>query len=144
MLSLDVCGPFRVRGEDADGKGYKYVLVGAYSLPRLKEEDFKKSGEEQVPDEPPPMPPPEGEPGEEIAPEVTHDLPSIQELFGEEDVEVPDAEVEGRLAAGAVQDFFEEEDEPMPPFSTDDVAEMTELNQKFREVFQQVGDLLDI
>ena len=148
VLSLDVCGPFRVRGEDADGKGYRYAVVGAYSLPRLQEED-KKSGGEHVPDEPPPLPPPEEEPGEENEPgavhDVPHDLPSIEELFGDEDVEVPDAEVEGRLATGAVLDFLEEEEEeePMPPLSEKDVAEMTELDQNFREVFQQVGDLLE-
>ena len=51
---------------------------------------------------------------------------------------------ERRLAAAAIQDFLHEaEDEPMPPSSTTDVAEMTELNEKFREVFQQVGDTIE-
>ena len=117
---------FSKSGEDADGKGYRYALVGAYSLPRLQEDD-KKSGGEQVPDEPP-LPPPEEEPGEETEQGAVHDLPSTEELSGDEDVEVPDAEVEGRLAAGAVLDFLEEEEEPMPPLSAKDVAEMTELN----------------
>ena len=36
-LSLDICGPFRKRGEDPDHRDYKYALIGAYCLPREKE-----------------------------------------------------------------------------------------------------------
>ena len=32
-LSLDLCGPFRQRGETADAKGYRYALVGNYTMP---------------------------------------------------------------------------------------------------------------
>ncbi|CAE7520995.1 RE1 [Symbiodinium sp. CCMP2456] len=35
-LSLDICGPMRTRGESPDGKGYRYLLVGAYSHPKLE------------------------------------------------------------------------------------------------------------
>ncbi|CAE7481190.1 RE1 [Symbiodinium sp. CCMP2592] len=34
-LSLDLCGPFREKEETADAKGYRYALVGAYTMPRL-------------------------------------------------------------------------------------------------------------
>ena len=35
VLSVDVAGPFRQRGIDADGK-YRYALVGSYCMPRLE------------------------------------------------------------------------------------------------------------
>ncbi|CAE7211932.1 GIP, partial [Symbiodinium necroappetens] len=34
-LSLDICGPMRTRGESQEGKKFRYLLVGAYSHPRL-------------------------------------------------------------------------------------------------------------
>ena len=34
-LSLDICGPVRTRGESQEGKKFRYLLVGAYSHPRL-------------------------------------------------------------------------------------------------------------
>ena len=34
-LSLDLCGPFRQKGENADGKGYRYALVGNYTMPNI-------------------------------------------------------------------------------------------------------------
>ncbi|CAE7845141.1 GIP, partial [Symbiodinium necroappetens] len=56
-LSLDLCGPFRVKGETADAKGYRYALVGNYTMPlisgykdyqlpeELLEQDFRGEGE---------------------------------------------------------------------------------------------------
>ncbi|CAE7497148.1 RE1 [Symbiodinium sp. CCMP2592] len=35
-LGLDLCGPFRVHGETADAKGYRYALVGVYTMPKLQ------------------------------------------------------------------------------------------------------------
>ena len=43
VLSVDVAGPFRSRGIDADGK-YRYALVGSYCMPKLpsyKEPDLE-------------------------------------------------------------------------------------------------------
>ena len=34
-LSLDLCGPFRVKGETADARGYRYALVGNYTMPLM-------------------------------------------------------------------------------------------------------------
>ena len=34
-LSMDICGPMRTRGESPDGKKFRYLLVGAYSHPKL-------------------------------------------------------------------------------------------------------------
>ena len=45
VLSVDVAGPFRTKGCDADGK-YRYVLVGSYCMPKL--EGYK---DVQIPDE---------------------------------------------------------------------------------------------
>ena len=44
-LSLDICGPFRKRGEDPDHRDYKYALIGAYCLPRDKEVSHGKFSE---------------------------------------------------------------------------------------------------
>ena len=35
-LSLDIAGPFREKGEFGENKGFRYVLVGSYILPRLE------------------------------------------------------------------------------------------------------------
>ena len=35
-LSLDILGPLRVKGETADEKKYRYVLVGSYTMPKLE------------------------------------------------------------------------------------------------------------
>ena len=68
-LSLDICGPMRTRGESQEGKKFRYLLVGAYSHPRLdlpkdhkmppvEEEDVVEPEldpfeEEDKPDDPP-------------------------------------------------------------------------------------------
>ena len=36
VLSLDLCGPFRVKGDYAGAKGYKYALIGAYVMSKLQ------------------------------------------------------------------------------------------------------------
>ena len=44
-LSLDVAGPFRVKAADPDHSDYRYMLVGAYTYPRLeKEQSSQKKG----------------------------------------------------------------------------------------------------
>ena len=35
VLSMDLCGPFRTKGEYAGAKGYKYALIGAYVMPKI-------------------------------------------------------------------------------------------------------------
>ena len=37
-LSLDVAGPFRVKAADPDHNDYRYLLIGAYTYPRLEKE----------------------------------------------------------------------------------------------------------
>ena len=51
-LGLDLCGPFRVHGETADAKGYRYALMGVYTMPRLIGfRDYKIPGEEEEVDD---------------------------------------------------------------------------------------------
>ncbi|CAE7605479.1 GIP [Symbiodinium sp. CCMP2592] len=45
VLSMDLCGPFRVKGEYGGSKGFKYALIGAYVMPKLHE-----SKEAPIPD----------------------------------------------------------------------------------------------
>ena len=35
VLSVDLCGPFRVKGDYAGAKGYKYALIAAYVMPKI-------------------------------------------------------------------------------------------------------------
>ena len=46
-LSLDLCGPFRTKGETADAKGYRNALVGNYTMPLI--EGYKDC---KIPEEP--------------------------------------------------------------------------------------------
>ena len=50
-LSLDIAGPMRTKGESPDGKKYRYLLVGAYSHPKLelpKDVPFPDEEEEEI------------------------------------------------------------------------------------------------
>ncbi|CAE7828798.1 RE1 [Symbiodinium sp. CCMP2592] len=62
-LSLDIAGPFRHKAADPNHKDYRYLLVGAYTMPRLPAEEPK-------PEEP------HGLPAEEPKPEEPHVLPA--------------------------------------------------------------------
>ena len=42
-LSLDIAGPFRVKASDPDHSDYRYMLVGAYTYPRLEVEAARSS-----------------------------------------------------------------------------------------------------
>ena len=46
-LSLDVAGPFRVRASDPDHNDYRYMLVGAYTYPRLEVEPARPHKEKK-------------------------------------------------------------------------------------------------
>ncbi|OLP75490.1 Copia protein [Symbiodinium microadriaticum] len=45
-LSLDICGPFRERGETPDHMDYRYALVGAYLLPTFATESNENKAAE--------------------------------------------------------------------------------------------------
>ncbi|CAE7914211.1 GIP, partial [Symbiodinium sp. KB8] len=50
-LSLDIAGPMRTKGESPDGKKYRYLLVGAYTHPKLdlpKDIPFPDEEEEEI------------------------------------------------------------------------------------------------
>ena len=36
VMSVDVCGPFRKKGQSPDGMNYKYMLVASYTMPVIK------------------------------------------------------------------------------------------------------------
>ena len=47
-LSIDISGPYRVAGESVQGSGFRYILAGAYTLPKLdcfKECDLPMEGD---------------------------------------------------------------------------------------------------
>ncbi|CAE7208082.1 RE1, partial [Symbiodinium necroappetens] len=50
-LSLDIAGPMRTKGESPDGKKYRYLLVGAYTHPKLdlpKDIPFPDDEDEEI------------------------------------------------------------------------------------------------
>ena len=51
-LSLDLCGPFRTKGETADAKGYRYALVGNYTMPVIERYKDHKIPEDILEEEP--------------------------------------------------------------------------------------------
>ncbi|CAE7938539.1 TY1B-JR1 [Symbiodinium necroappetens] len=51
-LSLDLCGPFRTKGETADAKGYRYALVGNYTMPMIEGYKDHKIPEDFLEEEP--------------------------------------------------------------------------------------------
>ena len=63
-LSLDIAGPMRIKGESPDGKKYRYLLVGAYSHPKLelpKDIPFPDEEEEEIEPELDPLEEDEGD-----------------------------------------------------------------------------------
>ena len=67
-LSLDVCGPFRKKGEYAGSKGYRYAMIGTYIMPKL--EGYK---DVPIPEEP------------NYAPELAHPEEDFLEEQGPQD-----------------------------------------------------------
>ena len=66
-LSLDVCGPFRRKGEYAGSKGYRYAMVGTYIMPKL--EGYKDVPIPEEPDYAPELAQPEEDFLEEQGPQ---------------------------------------------------------------------------
>ena len=58
-LSLDVCGPFRKKGEYGGSKGFRYALIGTYLMPKL--DGYKDIPIPENPDLEPDEAPPEEE-----------------------------------------------------------------------------------
>ena len=67
VLSVDVAGPLRRKGRSADGKGFRYFLLGAYRYPK---QDLEMERGHPLPEtippncEDPPLPPPPDQPEE--------------------------------------------------------------------------------
>ncbi|CAE7684535.1 TY5A, partial [Symbiodinium sp. KB8] len=78
-LSLDLCGPFRTKGETADAKGYRYALVGNYTMPMIEGYKDHKIPEDTLEEEP-------GDDGGGVGP-----VPSFSDVLDE--VEEPDPEM---------------------------------------------------
>ena len=86
VLSVDVAGPLRRKGRSADGKGFRYFLLGAYRFPKQDLEMEKghpiPEGDVSEREELPPLPPPVEKPPD------AHDDELEMEDGAEEDEEV--------------------------------------------------------
>eukprot|EP00439_Symbiodinium_sp_Y106_P022158 s6090_g2.t1 len=155
-MSLDVCGPFRVRGHTPEAKDLKYMLVASYTMPRLSEGRLgpqdeiinePEGGVGEIPlDGPVPEVPREVPDGP--VPEVPGEVPDgpVPEVPGE----VPDGpvpEVPGEVSDGPVVDldgvFDEEESQGEEAPSQVEQEEMSRQNHEFNELVAEVGDTMN-
>ncbi|CAE7189867.1 TY5A [Symbiodinium sp. KB8] len=142
VLSLDISGPYRVKGETGTRKDFRYVLVGAFMIPKiykdLKEGDDEEKNEGGARDEANGTSMKEdfecseyepSEPGSVIKEGVVAD-------------EVERDEVEGGIGDfGDYEDLFEEAKvgydyvkDPLPE------EELDKTNKEFWDVYKEVGD----
>ncbi|CAE7467813.1 RE1 [Symbiodinium necroappetens] len=142
VLSLDISGPYRVKGETGTRKDFRYVLVGAFMIPKiykdLKEGDGEKRNEEGARDEA------NGTSMKEDF-ECSEYEPSEPGSVLKEGVvtdEVERDEVEGGIGDfGDYEDLFEEAKvsydyvkDPLPE------EELDKTNKEFWDVYKEVGD----
>ncbi|OLQ12084.1 Copia protein [Symbiodinium microadriaticum] len=111
-LSLDLCGPFRVKGETADAKGYRYALVGNYTMPLIS--GYK---DYQIP--------------EELL---------EQDLQGEEEATVESLDDGGGIGESPEEDLFEEGHEPEPEVSDQVKGELDGENDEYKKLFKEIRD----
>ncbi|OLP84473.1 Transposon Ty1-NL2 Gag-Pol polyprotein [Symbiodinium microadriaticum] len=170
VMSLDVCGPFRMKGHTPEAMDQKYMLVASYVMPVLKgsklepEDVILNEGEKGDPDCPedpngvlsggPDCPEdPDGVlSGGPDCPEDPDGVPS----GGPDCPEDPD----GVLSGGQVDEaseglkvhfdgseiigLFEEEEDPGPePLKEAEQAEWDRLNQEYNDLVREVGDTMD-
>ncbi|CAE7409265.1 GIP [Symbiodinium necroappetens] len=142
-LSVDVCGPFRVKGQTPSALDHRYMLVGSYTMPVLKRE-VCEPGDVIVNE-------PEGGVGEieigprEVGTEPADDPgPSGPIEVGTEPADDP-GPVHGDAAlASDLEGVFEVEGEdPTPVVGAQDQEEMDRLNAQYNELVKEVGDRLD-
>ena len=75
-LSLDIAGPFRHKAADPNHKDYRYLLVGAFTMPRLPAEEPKSKEPHVLPTEEPKSEEPHVLPAEEPKSKKPHVLPA--------------------------------------------------------------------
>ena len=140
-LSLDVAGPFRQKAADPDHRDYRYMLIGAYTYPKLEMPEGKSgrakdelkaasdpSGEQPLPDD-----------CQEYAPSGDEAVPPLKcdgDTCGDS-LEVGPAleEEEG--------DVFAEDVEETP--FVDDAEDLKGLTQEeFERIFHEVGEEFDM
>ncbi|OLP91876.1 Copia protein [Symbiodinium microadriaticum] len=148
-MSLDVCGPFRVRGHTPEAMDQKYMLVASYVIPKLKASNG--GPEDEIVNEP------EGgvgyvePPADPVADADSNGvLPGGPVAHADSDGVLPggpvaDADSDGVLPGGPdLEDLFAEEeggrDEPLGDV---DQAEWDRANQEYNELISEVGDRLD-
>ena len=153
VLSVDVAGPFRTRGIDADGK-YRYALIGSYCMPRLEDSPDPPQPDldgERDPDPLQPNPNPgEGRDPDPLQPDPDEgrDPDPLQPDLGEECGldRVPKGDVGGGVGPILDDDeeFLNEEEIAEPPLPPEDQADMDQKNDEYQkyydEVHKEVGD----
>ncbi|CAE7214330.1 RE1 [Symbiodinium microadriaticum] len=158
VLSVDVAGPFRAKGIDADGK-YRYALIGSYCMPRLDghqdadvQQDFPRDpDEERDPDSLQPDPD-EGRDPDSLQPDPNEgrDPDSLQldpSGGGDSGRMRPDDDGKG---VGVILDedenYLDEEEATEHLPSPEDQIDMDQKNDEYRkfyeDVYKEVGDPL--
>ena len=150
-LSVDVAGPFRVKGQTPQALDYKYMLVGSYTMPVLKTGQCEP--EHLIVNEP------EGGIGEcdpgpsapgDVAEEPLEDPgPSAHGDVAEEPLEDPGPsalgeDLEKPEESVDMEGLFElEGDEVIQPVGDLDQDEMARLNEQYNELVKEVGDKMN-
>ncbi|CAE7250766.1 ATG18, partial [Symbiodinium sp. CCMP2456] len=132
VLSVDVAGPFRTRGIDADGK-YRYALVGSYCMPRLegyKDVDIPlelpKADGKSDPDPPqpkadgksdpdPPQPKADGRSDPDLPQRKSDPDPPQPKADGRSDPDLPQPDADGRSDPDLPQPDADGKSDPDPP-----------------------------
>ncbi|OLQ10709.1 Retrovirus-related Pol polyprotein from transposon TNT 1-94 [Symbiodinium microadriaticum] len=142
VLSLDISGPYRTKGETGTRKDFRYVLVGAFMIPKmykdLKEGDSEAKNEGNVRNEPSGTSMKEdfecseyepSEPGSVLKEGIVADAEEKDELEG------------GVGSFGDYEDLFEDlkvnhdyVKDPLPE------EELDKTNKEFWETYKEVGD----
>eukprot|EP00439_Symbiodinium_sp_Y106_P050041 s545_g6.t1 len=163
-LSLDVAGPFRHKASDPNHRDYRYLLVGAFTMPRLPAEEPKPEEPHVLPAEEPKPEEPHVLPAEEPKPEEPHVLPAEsvvpREVF-DGSREVPDhflplvlgGHSEQQDAPGGIGDVLLGDvlDDPMEEIPEDrgvrrrpDGDNLRGLSEEeFKRLFDEVGYAMD-
>ena len=129
-LSLDVAGPFRVCGENADGSKYRYILAGSYVFPKGVSMDAKDEKEPHEDKDDGAGVLVDGGPDVELYQEERDWVVNYKEG---EDLEIDELVKE-------LETLFEEELEKEVPPDAEDQQKMAEHNAEYQRLCTEVGE----
>ena len=140
-LSLDIAGPFRAKAADPDHRDYRYMLIGAYTYPKLEKAEGKdkraKNGSMKESDPSDVWHPPDD--CQEYAPSGD-EAPMPLKVDADGGVGLSEADL---AFANEEDDIFAEDVEDIPSeVIEDDLKGLTQ--EEFEKIFHEVGEEFDM